>query len=429
MISLICFSLFGMLAGLIVGIIPALGPMVLITLAYSILALSTPVNVMAFYAAVLIAANYTNGVAAIIYGIPGDATSIPTAQYGHRLYRRGFGSYVVGSNAVSGVIGVSVALGIFTLFIDKIFLFFTFYNSIVQAVIVLLVFIGLIFSKKSQWLTTILMVTFGGILSKIGVDKYTLHSFMTFGNEYLNLGIPFMSVMVGLYVFPEFLKKFTLKKSKVRQVAHWGVLPGTFKASMLGSIIGFWCGLIPGVTNILGSYASAVAAKKMYHNKPSMIVSSAEAANNTGALSSLLPLLYLAIPITGSEFLIYNIMIDKGFSFNQDSISQLYPVLLISPFIAILSTLLSWRSYQVITTLVSYYVGKQNVVNAALLLFIVVTMTLVSIVPWWTLLSTITLLIVGFFIRRMDTVPIIYGFFLTHAFYDDFIRVIIILFN
>ena len=44
----------------------------------------------------------------------------------------------------------------------------------------------------------------------------------------------------------------------------------------------------------------------------------------------------------------------------------------------------------------------------------------------WLLISLIILSIVGYYLRRLDTFPILYGYFLTDLFWDNLMRVIVI---
>ena len=120
------WAIVGTISGILFGIIPGAGPFVATALMYPLLANTDSVNIMMYYIAVLITANYTNSVTAIIYGIPGDATAISTARSGHRLFKRGFGSLAVSSNAVSSTVGVLVATGAFILLLPNIIHIFKF---------------------------------------------------------------------------------------------------------------------------------------------------------------------------------------------------------------------------------------------------------------------------------------------------------------
>ena len=160
-----------------------------------------------------------------------------------------------------------------------------------------------------------------------------------------------------------------------------------------------------------------------------MVVSSAEAANNSGALSSLLPLLILAIPITGSEFLIYFAMLEKGFTFDSEQIKDFSIILYFIPLSAIISMIVAWRWYRVLSSVISFYSKKRNVINVVLIMFISAVVTVTSPFPLWSAISIVMLSCLGIGLRQYDTTPIIYGFFLIYTFFTSFERAIIILFN
>ena len=69
------WCLFGILAGIIFGIIPGAGPFIAIASLYSILNYGNPLDIFIFYVSLLIASNYMNSITGILYGIPGDAAA------------------------------------------------------------------------------------------------------------------------------------------------------------------------------------------------------------------------------------------------------------------------------------------------------------------------------------------------------------------
>lgn len=427
--ALILTVIIGMLSGIIFGMIPGAAAFVAVAVAYPILATLDPILVMAYYVSVLISVNYANSVTAILYGIPGDATAIPTAREGHRYFRKGYGHLAVSSNAISSTIGVFISVFLFIAIIPNIVDVFKFYNSVLQTIIITCaIAIITLYNKQNKFLTLTLFV-FGGILGHIGINPITFDSWGTFDNYYLSLGIPFTAVMIGVYLFPEILKMHNAEISKPKTITKTSVGKGILFPSILGSIVGFWCGLIPGITNILGSYASAAIVKKYFRLPNLKSISAAEAANNSGALSSLLPLIILAIPITGSEVLVYYLMMEKGFVFSTDSLWLLYPILYTIPFVSICSLIISWFGFNILGSVVYYYKKHKTIAN----IVIIANITLVSAFMYpfvaWFIICVAILMTIGYTIRKFDTSPILYGFFLSDLFYDNIHRTIIIMFS
>src|SRR6056300_2012058 len=426
--ELIIWSIIGIVSGTVFGIIPGAGPFIATALLYPLLASTAPVNIMMYYVSVLITSNYTNSVTAILYGIPGDATAISTAKYGHRLFTKGFGSLAVSSNAISSTAGVMFAVGVFLLALPRVLDLFAFYNSIIQTLIITMAVLMITFLTKQNIIITLGLFLLGGILAKVGIDPITFDSFLTFGNSYLALGVPFASVMIGLYIVPELAKVHNVNVGAPKQISKFAVGKETAAPTLIGSFIGFWCGLIPGVTNILGSYASANIVKRFFRKPVLKSIAAAEAANNSGALSSLLPLLILAIPITGSEVLIYYIMLEDGFVFNaQNTVKHLESIIYIIPFVTAFCLWLSWYGFNLLGKIAYYYKKHRNIANILLLSIISIASISIFAIREWMIICIFVLSIIGFLIRRWDTSPIIYGYFLSDLFYENFIRTLIIL--
>ena len=428
MIDTIFWAVIGTLSGVIFGLIPGAGPFVATATLYPFLTNIEPVNVMMYYVTILIATQYTNSVTGILYGIPGDATGIMTARNGHRLFLKGFGNLAVASNAVSSTIGVIFATSIFILVLPYIIEVFRFYNSVLQTFIVAAAILLITLLTKQKKYITIMLFILGGIIAKIGVDPITFDSFLTFGNSYLAIGIPFASVMIGLYIVPELTKYKSLKVEVPKRINNFTIGKGTTTPSLLGSFVGFWCGLIPGVTNILGSYASANIVKSFFRQPVLKSIAAAEAANNSGALSSLLPLLILAIPITGSEVLIYYIMLEDGFVFNaENTLNNLKDIIYIIPFVTAFCLWLSWYGFNLLGKIAYYYKSYRTIANVLLLSIISIASISIFSIREWMIICIFVLSIIGFLIRRWDTSPVIYGYFLSDLFYENLIRTLIIL--
>lgn len=427
MIEIILFAVLGTFSGIFFGLIPGAGPFVAVAVMTPLLASYSVPGIMAYYVAVLIATSYTNSVTAILYGIAGDASAISTARYGHMFFRKGYGAYAVSSNAISSTIGVFFATAVFLLFYNNIATVFSFYNSILQSLIILLAICLITLFNKQSYIISLLFFILGTVLAKIGIDPITFDSWGTFGIDWLTYGIPFSAVMIGLYLVPEIAKIHNLNIEKPKQISKFSIGKKTLVPSLLGSFIGFWSGLIPGITNILGSYASAQIVKRYFRLPNLKSIAAAEAANNSGALSSLLPLLILAIPITGSEVLVYYLVLEQGFTFNSQSIYALKPILYCIPFIAFFCLWISWYGFNLLSSIVYFYKDYKWIVNGIILTTICTVSIAISSIKVWMIICLCVLMVLGYILRHRDTSPILYGFFLGELLYESLIRTLIII--
>ena len=417
----ILWCILGVLSGVLFGVIPGAGPFLAIATLYPLLQILDPFNILLFYISLLITTNYTNSVTGILYGIPGDAAAVTTARHGHKLFLKGKGHLAVSNNAISSTIGSVFAIILFLLFLPSIYNVFRFYNSTLQLVIICtaIVFLTLL-SKQKIWKTVSLFL-FGGVLAKIGFNNTTFETWGTFGIDYLTLGIPFSAVMICLYILPELLKFRDVEIGEQKKINKFGYDPSTITSTGIGSFVGFWCGLIPGVTNILGSYLSANFVKKDLNK-----IAAAEAANNSGALSSLLPLIILGIPIVGSEVLIYYLIVTKGFTFSVDTMSYFTDILYFIPIVLIICVVLSWGCFNILGQLAQLYKKHKNTLIICIVSFICIMSINIYPVQEWLIICLLVLGLIGYALRKFDTFPILYGYFLTDLFWDNLMRVMVI---
>ena len=417
----ILWCILGVLTGVLFGVIPGAGPFLAIATLYPLLLILDPFNILLFYISLLITTNYTNSVTGILYGIPGDAAAVTTARHGHKLFLKGKGHLAVSNNAISSTIGSVFAIILFLLFLPSIYSVFQFYNSTLQLVIICtaIVFLTLL-SKQKIWKTVSLFL-FGGVLAKIGFNNTTFETWGTFGIDYLTLGIPFSAVMICLYILPELLKFRDVEMGEQKKINKFGYDPSTITSTGIGSFVGFWCGLIPGVTNILGSFLSANFVKKDLNK-----IAAAEAANNSGALSSLLPLIILGIPIVGSEVLIYYLIVTKGFTFSVDTMNYFTDILYFIPIVLIICVVLSWGCFNILGQLAQLYKKHKNTLIICIVSFICIMSINIYPVQEWLIICLLVLGLIGYALRKFDTFPILYGYFLTDLFWDNLMRVMVI---
>ena len=417
----ILWCILGVLTGVLFGLIPGAGPFLAIATLYPLLQILDPFNILLFYISILITTNYTNSVTGILYGIPGDAAAVTTARHGHKLFLKGKGHLAVSNNAVSSTIGSIFAIILFLIFLPSIYNVFQFYNSTLQLIIISVAIILLTLMSKQKMWKTISLFLFGGVLAKIGFNNTTFETWGTFGIDYLTLGIPFSAVMICLYILPELLKFRDVEIGEQKTIKKFGYDLSTIPATGVGSFIGFWCGLIPGVTNILGSYLSATFVKTDLNK-----IAAAESANNSGVLSSLLPLIILGIPIVGSEVLIYYLIVTKGFTFSVDTISYFTDILYFIPIVLIICLVLSWGCFNILGQLAQIYKKHKNIIIIFIVTFICIMSIKIYPVKEWIIVCLLLFGFIGYMLKKFDTFPILYGYFLTDLFWDNLIRVMVI---
>lgn len=389
----------GCLLGLMTGLIPGLGLFTGLMLIYPWLATLNPVDIIIFYISMAAASQYSGSISALILRVPGEANSIFALKEAPILQQQNRIDLALGSTALGSMVG-----GIGALFFTIVLLIFLepmmpyFFRSDVKAIILILsVFVFIWFSSNNK-LINLFLAIFGFCLSTIGIG--ILGQDRTFGFEFLLSGISWYPLILGIWVLPQLYKEeISTNRNMIQPKFYWhtGVI-------LRSTFIGYIGGLIPGISYIIGSKLSWLLENKISSDSLKRLLA-AETANNASAYSMMIPLLLLGIPIINSEALILELVNNKGFQFNWNSIvasgwfaSTIIPIICINIVLAIISI------YGIrYLTLWSYIPHIKVWISILLLLSLFATTNNLIFDSGVFLIS----LILGFVLRKYDTSPLV----------------------
>lgn len=313
MISISLILLLGLLSGVLIGLLPGLpayiGPLILFPFV-SHLGID---QILAFWLATHIGSQYFGSVAAILLKIPGEASSLVYIRDLDQLsitQRLDMIRQTAWGSTIGTLTALAVMLGVYYLGFANELLHLTSNNVKISLLLILmfvmcwttdhkrlsflLFFIGFFFAEKSNhelptWIFT--------------MQKYTTD-------------MTLFGLILSFLIIPEFIRELgrshaadTLKVQKTTKSKL--DLKAIFKGTWIGSVIG----LIPGPSHILSGIVSYNSYKKEQTTKK---IISAESANNSATITSLLPFLYVGLPITLSEFLLNDLLQVKMFMIPGD---------------------------------------------------------------------------------------------------------------
>ena len=327
----IAIMMLGIALGLIAGMLPGVGNVVVLMLVYPFITDYNLFQIVLFYLCLACAAQYTGSVVATTLAVPGETSSLPAVKEGHRMFRDGRGNYAISNSAIGSFVGSGIAslimLAVLPLAVVGIA---KFYNTHTQVIILCVVSIFLIATYGNQkWYVNLGLFTFGWMLSRVGFNKelmsYNFDSVINYETfYYLHFGLPLYPIIIGLFVFPIFLKSWDSSRPDAsaldklwdnKFIQHIKEYCKHIGSSIRGTLVGSLCGLVPHLTATLASNVAYVLEmgrqkKKNQYNENGDIKSlvSAETANNAAGLTQLTPLLLIGIPITTSEAIILNII-------------------------------------------------------------------------------------------------------------------------
>lgn len=319
-------ALVGVLAGTLIGVLPGLGPVAGAALILPLTFDLEPVTGIIMIAGIYYGAQYGGSTTAVLLNVPGETSSVVTAIDGHQLSRRGRAGPVLSVMAIGSFIAGTLSI--------VLVMFFT--PVLSQAGILFgpaeffaLTAGGLLaFSRISggSLVSNLLPLLLGIMLGTVGQESVTTQFRFTFGSVDLGQGISLVPVAVGLFGVSEMLLLAEGRRGmqETLTVRLRDLLPSrtelrrSVPAWARGSVVGFLFGLLPGPSASMSSFASYRLEKAVSRHRKSIGhgaiegVAGPEAANNSAATSSLIPVLGLGIPFSATLALALSALIVQG---------------------------------------------------------------------------------------------------------------------
>jgi putative tricarboxylic transport membrane protein len=429
MFDLLIFSLLGCIAGTITGALPGLSNSVSMVILFPFLSMLPPNNIVAFYICMITATQYFGNAAAILLGIPTEPTCLPSAIEGYRLTRRGCASEALSSSAIASFCGslLAVVCSIAIFFIGNNYSLL--YNFKLQFIIITLTCSIAIFSSNNLRIISFILLLFGYFIGMIGINPITRESFLTFDNPYLSSGIPPIIFLVFLYSLPSLLvfEKKNIKNNIFEPIAYKFILP--LASVIRSSIVGFICGFIPMLGIVISSNLSysieRFINRKTYSNTGDIRgLASSDAGHNSGIVASLIPLFCLAIPITASEYILYDLTTYRGLVYNYAWLSTNYTwifgIFILANFFGVAT---SWPLSITLMRIIVRYMDHFKYFGIALLFTAVIYVGINTNQLQFFIALSAVFLPIGLFLCKFDLLPLLLGYMLSQQF-DNVTRIV-----
>ena len=302
-------TIIGILLGIISGLIPGVGNFVLMLLAWPFLSAFGIMELLMLYAAMASISQYIGSIPAIVYGIPGESSSYPAVTESKRLVSVEQVSQAISGSAFGSAAGSMIVVGLCYTFADYTDIIRYFYNTKILVGLLLLVILAMIFTVNNRKIVNALLILTGLGLGLIGYNSYLGINFATFDNTYLYAGLPMPVVLICLFAIPQMLHHMQQNTKKTAEQKYNLGKVYLLNPLMLagGTLIGFFGGLVPGLTTVFSSMA-AYNVSTWFTKDPVKRIVVSETANNAGAFSMLLPLLIFGVPLIGSEAILLFLM-------------------------------------------------------------------------------------------------------------------------
>lgn len=308
-------ALAGTTIGTIVGLLPGLGPIngvaLLIPVAFA-LGLP-PETALILLASVYLGCEYGGRISSILLNIPGEASAVMTTLDGYPLARQGKGGIALSISAWSSFIGGMIAtLGVVA-FAPLLASWAVSFGPAEYFMLMVFAIVCLAGMAGDKPVKTAVAVLIGLMLSCVGIDANSGVYRFTFGSLGLSDGIQFVVLVLGLFSISEILMLLerthhgqAAVKASGRMLFNIKEGASVFATNLRSGVMGFVFGVLPGAGATLASAVSYMSEKRIagasgrFGQGDLRGLAAPETANSASACGSMVPMLTLGIPGSGT---------------------------------------------------------------------------------------------------------------------------------
>jgi putative tricarboxylic transport membrane protein len=334
-LGLLCL-VSGTVVGILVGALPGIGPLSGIALLLPLSFFLPPAEALIFYTTLYQAAEYGGSITAIAVSTPGSPNSAAIILDGYQMNRAGRAAkafaYSLWSATFGGVI-TTIALIVVTPIIASWALAL---GPTEYASLGLLGLTAIAFLVGGAPRRGIIGVAIGVLIGTIGLDAVTGLPRFDFGNVLLSGGIPLAPMLIGLFAIPEAVRMLMGGKEAGEAVPQqpgrvwlkFSEFRSVLRPAALGTVVGFFTGLLPGMAGSVPPFLSYNLAKassrhpERFGKGSPEGIAAPEATNAAVMHATLIPTFALGIPGTPTSALILGAMLIAGLTPGPELLSR-----------------------------------------------------------------------------------------------------------
>ncbi|WP_150461616.1 tripartite tricarboxylate transporter permease [Nesterenkonia ebinurensis] len=319
------FCIIGVLVGMVIGVLPGLGPAATIAILLPMTYGMEPVTAIIMLAGIFYGAIYGGTVTAVLLKLPGETSSAITALDGYPMGQKGQAGKALGIGAIASFIGGTIAIIALTFVAPIIAGWALRFGPPEYAALTLLGILLVATISNGTMLKALVAAALGLLFAVVGRDAFTGELRYTAGNLELSDGLQFVPIAMGVFGLAEIL--YNLEKRHLAQpkpIKVDKVLPN--KADLKqsagpiarGGVLGFFLGILPGGGATVSSMVSYGMEKRLSKDPKRFGkgaiegVAGPETANNAAATSSFIPLLTLGIPANATMAVMFGALMIQG---------------------------------------------------------------------------------------------------------------------
>lgn len=323
--NMLCI-LLGTVVGMVFGALPGLGTVIAVALLLPLTFTLPPLAGILMLLATYQAGEYGGSISAILLGVPGTPQAAASVLDGNAMAIHNSPgkalTYSLVSSSIGGIFGglvlifVSIPLATFALNFGS--------PEYFLIGVIGLMAVGLLSGKDKM--KSMISIVLGLMAGTIGVDTLTGVDRATFGQPELMDGINLVAFLVGMFAISELFimiskglnKRHITDHKKLQTGLTLKEYKGIVKPTGVGSIIGAFTGILPGIGGGAACWFAYAVMKKLSKNPETFGkgnpegIAAPESSNNASAGGALVPFLALGIPGSAAIAIIMGAFIMHG---------------------------------------------------------------------------------------------------------------------
>ncbi len=361
--------LAGLAIGIVAGALPGITMLNAIVLVLPFTYLMEIVPSLLLMTAIYIGGVFGGSITGILFNIPGDPMNVPTTWEGYQLNRKGQVRLALGMAIMSSAIGGFLSALVMTFASPPFAKVALSFSTVEYFAVVLLGLASVVVIGQVSIAGALISLFIGMFLGTVGTEaQYGITRF-DFGIKFLETGVDFVTVLIGLFAIGEVLDQLSTPKREAGQEA----MPRSSARARLpsprelwplrGSILrglgtGIVIGAIPGTGATVASFVS-YGLEKQVSKHPERFgtgvlegLAASETSVNASTGGAMIPLLTLGIPGSGATAVMMGAFLLHGvqpgpllFTNNTHEVYTIFVGMLLANLIMIVMGLLAARSF------------------------------------------------------------------------------------
>jgi len=311
--------------GTIVGMLPGLGPATAIAVLIPITFGMDSTSALIMLAAIYYGAMYGGSRSSILLNTPGDGSAIAATFDGYPMTKQGRAGEALAMSAIASFIGGIIAIVAFVFLAHPLANFALKFGDPEYFLLMLFALSAIVSLSVGKMLKGFVSMSIGLLLSMFGVDSQSGVYRFTMDIPQLSDGIDYLVVIIGIYAVGEVLYNLlniNNSKGQKNKLGSIRINKEQWKRSkgpiLRNGPIGFLIGVLPGAGGTMASMLSYTTEKQISKHPDEFGkgaiegVAAPESSNNAASIGSLIPMLTMGIPGSGTTAVMLGAIIMLG---------------------------------------------------------------------------------------------------------------------